>query len=138
MSRHIHFKSRFFDKEDIRAKEDWLNEHFAKGYVVVELQEIEAGYFAHLAHAPDARLLQRARFFHRGTEETMDDWITQKVRDGWNHNVHATRDGYWVIIHKEDEETLPPLRQLLLIQLIELWWLWLIGTVVFGWLYFTS
>ncbi|SEM69070.1 hypothetical protein [Lihuaxuella thermophila] len=138
MNSEIHFRSKFFAKDEVREKEDWLNEHFAKGYVIVELEEIESGYFVHLAFDPKAGISSRARFFARGMEEQMDQWITGRFADGWNHDVHATADGYWVIVYKEDEEQLPPLPYLILNQFIELWWLWLIGTIVFGFLWYTN
>ncbi|UWE03060.1 hypothetical protein [Laceyella sacchari] len=72
MADNVHFRSRFFTKEEIREKEDWLNEHFNRGYAIATLTELETGYFAHLIHDPTHRLLTRARFFHRGMEESMD------------------------------------------------------------------
>ncbi|MBA4492797.1 hypothetical protein ACFO25_09095 [Paenactinomyces guangxiensis] len=138
MSKEIHFRSQFFAKDAVREKEDWLNEHFAKGYVIVELKEIESGYFAHLVSDPRTGVFTRIRFFARGLEKQMDDWITSKFINGWSHDVHPSTDGYWVIIYREDEEKLPPLRFLILNQFIELWWLWLIGTIVFGLLWYNS
>jgi hypothetical protein len=138
MSENIRFRSRFFAKDEIREKEDWMNEHFNKGYVVAHLEEIDSGYFVHLVHDPQFRMITRVRFFHRGMEEDMDRWVEQKVADGWGHEAHAVTEGYWVIIYREDEEAMPPVSRLILFQLVELWWLWFIGTVVFGFLYFTS
>lgn len=138
MSTKIHFRSKFFAKEEFRQKEDWMNEHFVKGYVVAELEEIESGYFVQLVHDPHAGMLTRIRFFQQGAEEHMDHWIESKFADGWNFDVHATQLGYWVIIYRQVQRQEPPAWQLILNQFIGLWWLWLIGTLVFGFLYFTS
>ncbi|AUS09705.1 hypothetical protein C1X05_13280 [Laceyella sacchari] len=138
MADNVHFRSRFFTKEEIREKEDWLNEHFNRGYAIATLTELETGYFAHLIHDPAHRLLTRARFFHRGMEESMDAWLTSKHEDEWRHDIHAVNDGYWVVIYRQNPAITLPASKLLLIQCVELWWLWLIGTLFFALLYFTK
>jgi hypothetical protein len=138
MRREVHFRSRFFTKEQTREKEDWLNEHFTQGYMIVELEETESGYFVQLIYDPYARMHTRIRYFPQGQEKLLDDWITERFRDGWQLDVNASQKGYWAILYREDEEKLPPLPILLLNQLVDLWWLWFIGTVVFGILWYCS
>ncbi|MFC7441217.1 hypothetical protein [Laceyella putida] len=138
MAEKVHFRSHFFTKEEIREKEDWLNEHFNRGYVISTLSELESGYFVQLVYDPDHHMHTRIRFFHHGMEETMDQWVTSKHEDAWSHDVHPVTGGYWVVIYRENAEKLPPVSQLLLIQFVELWWLWLLGTLLFAFLYFTK
>jgi hypothetical protein len=134
----LRFRSRFFQKDALRDKENWMNEQFRKGYALIELQEVKTGYFVHMVYDPHHPVQSRVRFFFHGMEETMDEWILSKYEDGWEPHVHATDESYWVIIHKRDPDRLPPIPQLFVGQLMDLWWLWFIAALVFGLLFFTG
>lgn len=138
IANQIHFRSRFFTKEEVIERQEWLNEHFAKGYSIVEMEEIDTGYFTQLVYDPQTSVQLRNRFFGRGAEEEMDDWLTNRFANGWKHHIHPTEDGYDVIVYRPKEESLPSTPVLILHQFVSLWWLWLLGTIIFGILWYTK
>jgi hypothetical protein len=138
MSEQIRFRSRYFTKDQIREQEDWMNEHFQQGYAVVLFEETDSGRFVQLVRDPGYRIQSRVRFFYREMETDLDRWLEQKIPDGWSHDIRADREGYWVLIQRENGEITLPASRMLLAQMVELWWLWFLMAAIFGILYFTT
>lgn len=121
--------SAYYTKENLEQAVSWLNARFEEGYTVDTATSLRDGVLFVLKESEDCR--EQAKFFRFGQESEMSEW----VRDFYNFDYSEGTEGYlvraWTFDDEDNFESLD--FPFLVTEMMEsLWWLWLIGAVVFG------